>query len=141
MRAPYLIARGRPPVLVNDKRREPVCKKFEFKAEHKMLEKRNLEASQCRCRKYAKNRLSDQQVYSNLSNCNYRIFVKKILLEIGFIGLICPARRYQTTLFIEFRFRKNRTTSVKILLYYIYRESSTFDVDPFLRRSVTRNSV
>ena len=25
------------------------------------------------------------QVYSNLSNCNYRIFVKEILLEIGFI--------------------------------------------------------
>ena len=32
-----------------------------------------------------KNRLCDLQVYSNLSNCNYRIFVKKILLEIGFI--------------------------------------------------------
>ena len=25
------------------------------------------------------------QVYSNLSNCNYRILVKEILLEIGFI--------------------------------------------------------
>ena len=25
------------------------------------------------------------QIYSNLSNCNYRIFVKEILLEIGFV--------------------------------------------------------
>ena len=25
------------------------------------------------------------QVYSNLSNCNYRIFVEEIRLEIGFI--------------------------------------------------------
>ena len=35
----------------------------------------------------AKNRRSDLQVFSNLSNCNYRIFVKEILLEIGFIKI------------------------------------------------------
>ena len=33
------------------------------------------------------NRLCDLQVFSNLSNCNYRIFVKEILLEIGFIEI------------------------------------------------------
>ena len=32
-----------------------------------------------------KNRLCDLQVYINLWNCNYRVFVKEILLEIGFI--------------------------------------------------------
>ena len=31
------------------------------------------------------NRLCDLQVFSNLSNCNYCIFVQEILLEIGFI--------------------------------------------------------
>ena len=35
----------------------------------------------------AENRLCDPQVYSNLSNSNYRIFVKEILLEIGFIEI------------------------------------------------------
>ena len=43
--------------------------------------------------KYREKRLCDLQVYSNLSSCNYRIFVKKILLEIGFIGSIWPATR------------------------------------------------
>ena len=33
----------------------------------------------------AKNRPCDLQVYSNLSNCKYRIFVKEIQLEIHFI--------------------------------------------------------
>ena len=32
---------------------------------------------------YRVNHLCDLQVYSNLSNCNYRIFVEEILLEIG----------------------------------------------------------
>ena len=34
-----------------------------------------------------KNRLCDLQVFSNLSNCNYRIFVKEMMLEIGFIEI------------------------------------------------------
>ena len=33
------------------------------------------------------NRLCDLQVFSNLSNCNYRIFVKEMLLEISFIEI------------------------------------------------------
>ena len=36
-------------------------------------------------RNIAKNGLCDLQVYNNLTNCSYRIFVKEILLEIGFI--------------------------------------------------------
>ena len=35
----------------------------------------------------AENRLCDLQVFSNLSNCNYRIFVNEMLLEIGFIEI------------------------------------------------------
>ena len=35
----------------------------------------------------AENRLCDLQVFSDLSNCNYRIFVKEMLLEIGFIEI------------------------------------------------------
>ena len=33
----------------------------------------------------AKSRLCDLQVYSHLSNCNDCVFVKEIMLEIGFI--------------------------------------------------------
>ena len=36
-------------------------------------------------RKYRKKPSSKSASYSNLSNCNYRIFVQKILLEISFI--------------------------------------------------------
>ena len=38
-------------------------------------------------RKYAKNRLFDLQVFNNLSNSNYCIFVKEILLKIGYIEI------------------------------------------------------
>ena len=45
-----------------------------------------------------KNHLCDLQVCNNLSNCNYRILVKEILLEIDFIEIsfissIWPATR------------------------------------------------
>ena len=35
----------------------------------------------------AENRFCDSQVFSNLSNCTYHIFVKEILLKIGFIEI------------------------------------------------------
>ena len=35
----------------------------------------------------AKNRFGDLQVYSNLSSCNCRVFVKETLLEINFIEI------------------------------------------------------
>ena len=35
----------------------------------------------------AENRLCDLHGFSSLSNCNYRIFVKEMLLEIGFIEI------------------------------------------------------
>ena len=35
----------------------------------------------------AENRLCDSQVFSNLLNYTYRIFVKEVLLEIGFIEI------------------------------------------------------
>ena len=65
------------------------------------------------------NRLSDLQVFSNLSNGNYRIFVKEMLLEIGFIeiGFISSIGPLLATLFVQFWFRKNNTTYVKTRQY------------------------
>ena len=45
----------------------------------------------------AENRFCDLQVFSNLSNSNYRIFVTKILLEIGFIEIGCISSNWPGT--------------------------------------------
>ena len=45
----------------------------------------------------AENRLCDLQVFSNLSNCNYRILVKEILLEIGFIEIVFISSNWLAT--------------------------------------------
>ena len=52
----------------------------------------------------AENRPCELQVFSNLSNCNYCIFVKEILLEIGFIkiSLSVQIRPLLATLFVQF---------------------------------------
>ena len=74
----------------------------------------------------AENRFCDLLVYSNLSNCNYRIFVKEILLEIGFIeiGFISsnwPATRpHYSSNFCSEKIGPRRT----IQLAYTYTSSS-----------------
>ena len=45
----------------------------------------------------AENRLCDLQVFSNLSNYNYRIFVNEMLLEIGFIEICFISSNWPAT--------------------------------------------
>ena len=70
----------------------------------------------------AKNVFCDLQVYSKFSNCNYRIVVKEILLEIGFVEIsflssIWPATRSYYSL----NFGSEKIELLTIKLVYTYR--------------------
>ena len=59
-----------------------VCNQMAYKSSWFVLQNASILSKYC-----------DLRVFSNLSNCNYRIFVKEILLEIGFISSNWPATR------------------------------------------------
>ena len=89
----------------------------------------------------AEDRLCDLLVFSNLSNCNYRIFVKEILLEIGcielgFISSSWPATRPHYL--FNFGSEKLRPRTIKLAYTHTSNDKTLQRSSMFYLTKITR---